>query len=1016
MIILIILSILTVSCAAVSAADVDDVITDVQSDSINLEAGDSDVDIIEASEADQDILSEAVDDGPVLGVTPATGLPIYDADNNWSDDHIFNDDAQPTDIGRSFLDHIEEVSAGTYYHHSQHPLNLYYTSVRNGTMYLILDMGGNYHFKTISLDGITGLSNDYEIINDLADPNGNLYTTICLIRFDHITGTTSNGGLTIQMNQRPKVTVTGIKIYNDTETILYVNDKKEDTIYLGEDATLKANVVYEGTEAPVTSGTVYYYLYSVNGTKVLDMETLPDATPLGSSAPGGTIPYLPDAIGDYEFIAWYPVDDSGHNGESHSNLVTLHVIEPPKLDLKVNKTANVTADDKLVVGDYVKFTITVTNLNDTVNATGVVVNDKLPTGLRFVSSNDTAYDSSTGDWTVGKLNAGESKVLEIVAQVTTVNVITNTATLTACRENDTNPGNNVSSVILTPHTKGVSLALTKEVSNETPLYGSQIDYTITVINLGSVDAHDIEVTDKLPNGLTYVTSSDEVNYDPITGVWNVGTINAGENKTLTITVKVESVEAINNTANITGHSATEEDPVKEDDGDSVVINPIPVFDLELHKSIMDSAEGVAHFVYGSEVVYTIVITNNGPCAAKNVIVKDLLPAGLEFVSATDSNYDSATGKWTVGDLANNGGSKTLNITAIVKEVGSIVNLANITDYDGEDSDLNNNDESVEIIGDPKFDLGVSIEVINPEVLCGQTIKYIITVVNNGPCAAYNVEVTDILPSIFIYVSSSSSADAQTLGSKLLYASELLESASGFDQSTGKWAVGDLNNGDEVQLEIIAEAVEVGDGTITGSVSSDDFKFDTDDTNNEYAADVKVLPCADLSIEKSVDKTEIKVGETVTYTITVTNNGPNDATGVKVTDEDITKHTFVSASDDAYDSSTGVWTVGDLSNGESKTLTVTVKITEVGEFANTATVSGNQDDNDPSNNEGSSSNVTVTETEDPDDPVDPVDPEEPAEPAEPAEEIEPVMPKAGNPILALLLAIILLTGVIFERKE
>ncbi len=1011
MIILIILSILTVSCAAVSAADVDDIITDVQSDSINLEAEDSSVDIIEASEADQGALSEAVDDNPVLGATPATSIPIYEPDNNWSDDHIF--DVQPTAIGKSFLDHIEEVSAGNYYHHPQHPLNLYYTSVRDGSMYIILDMGGNDHFKTIKLSGITGLSNDYEIINDLVDPNGRSYSTICLIRFDNIRGTTSNGGVTIQINQRPKITVSGIKIYNDTETILYVNDKMEDTIYLGEDATLKANVVMEDTKTPVTSGTVKYYLYSVNGTVVLDMSKLPSETPIGTSAPGGTIPYLPDAIGDYEFIAWYPVDDSGHNGESHSNLVTLHVIEPPKLDLSVQKNANVTEGDELVIGVYVKFTITVTNLNDTVDATGVVVNDKLPTGLRFVSSNDTDhYDSSTGDWTVGNLNAGESKVLEIVAQVTTVNEITNTATLTVCRENDTNPDNNVSSVTLTPHPVGISLALTKEVSNETPLYGSEIDYTITVINLGSDDAHDIVVTDILPEGLEYVSDDADGKYDSTTGKWNVGTIKAGENMTLTITVKVQSVDAINNTANITGHNDYEDDPVKEDDFDSVVINPIPVFDLELHKSILDSAEDIPHFVYGSEVVYTIVVTNNGPCVAKNVIVKDLLPAGLEFVDANDTNYDSATGEWTVGDLDADG-IKSLEITAIVKEVGSIVNLANITDYDGEDSNLTNNDESVEIIGDPKFDLGVSIEVINPVVLCGQTIKYIVTVVNNGPCAAYNVEVTDILPSIFTYVSSSSSADAQTLGSKLLYASKLLESASGFDQSTGKWAVGDLNVGDEVQLEIIAKAVEVGDGTIKGSVSSDDFEFDTDETNNEYAADVKVLPCADLSIEKSVDKTEIKVGETVTYTFTVTNNGPNDATGVKVTDEDITKHTFVSASDDAYDSSTGVWTVGDLANGESKTLTVTVKITEVGEFANTATVSGDQDDNDTSNNEGSSSNVTVTETEDPDDPVDPVDP---AEPAEPAEEMEPVMPKAGNPILALLLAIMLLTGVIFERKE
>ncbi len=85
----------------------------------------------------------------------------------------------------------------------------------------------------------------------------------------------------------------------------------------------------------------------------------------------------------------------------------------------------------------------------------------------------------------------------------------------------------------------------------------------------------------------------------------------------------------------------------------------------------------------------------------------------------------------------------------------------------------------------------------------------------------------------------------------------------------------------------------------------------------------------MAIDISVDKTEINVGDEVTYTITVSNNGPNDSSGVKVTDSQLADFTFVSASSDDYDSSSGVWSVGELSNGSSVKLTVTVKIDNAG---------------------------------------------------------------------------------------
>ena len=218
-------------------------------------------------------------------------------------------------------------------------------------------------------------------------------------------------------------------------------------------------------------------------------------------------------------------------------------------------------------------------------------------------------------------------------------------------------------------------------------------------------------------------------------------------------------------------------------------------------------------------------------------------------------------------------------------------------------------------------------------------------------------------------------------------------------------------GEQVQLAILASADVVGGHNIHEHVTADS---DVYEPNNDDETNVKVLAVTDLELDKSVDKTDIKVGDTVTYTFTVTNNGPSDATGVKVTDKNILKHEFVSASSSDYDSATGVWTIGDLANGESVTLTVTVRINEVGVFENTAIVTGNEHDNDTSNNNDSSEKVNVTEeepTEEPITPEEPIDPEEPIAPKEAS-----VLPKAGNPLFVLITSLMVLIGAIFVRRE
>jgi uncharacterized repeat protein (TIGR01451 family) len=182
------------------------------------------------------------------------------------------------------------------------------------------------------------------------------------------------------------------------------------------------------------------------------------------------------------------------------------------------------------------------------------------------------------------------------------------------------------------------LSLGKTVSNPTPNVGDTITFPITLTNSGPATANGVIVTDPLPAGLTFVSSTaSQGTYNSTTGVWTVGTLTNGATVTLQIQATVVSPSTSTNTAVITASDQT--DPVPVNNTATATVTPQQA-NLAVTKTVNNATPNV-----GSTITFTITLTNVGPVTATNVIASDLLPAGLTFVSATPSqgSYTAGTG-------------------------------------------------------------------------------------------------------------------------------------------------------------------------------------------------------------------------------------------------------------------------------------------------------------------------------------------------------------------------------------
>ncbi len=317
-------------------------------------------------------------------------------------------------------------------------------------------------------------------------------------------------------------------------------------------------------------------------------------------------------------------------------------------DISIVKTAS---DPTPLIGSTISFNIAVKN-NGPDLAEDITVQDAVPSGFTYVAGTIAGGDSrgvsgTTLNWAIDSLASGSTVNLTFSAVVNASGDYTNTAALTGVDQCDPNPGNNSSTVTVTPRPNCYNVTAQAD-----PAQGG------TVSGTGNYAAGSLA-----PMAATSATGWHFVN-------WTY------ENGTL-----VSSSASFDYTV---------------PNADSVLVAHFTVDDADL--SLIKEASNLTPFV-GSTVTFKLTLANNGPNAAYNVTVTDVMPDGYTYVAGSIaggtscSEASAPTLTWKVDALAA-GASIELICAAVVNPTGNYTNTAAITGTDQKDPDPDDNTSTV----------------------------------------------------------------------------------------------------------------------------------------------------------------------------------------------------------------------------------------------------------------------------------------------------------------------------------
>ena len=634
-------------------------------------------------------------------------------------------------------------------------------------------------------------------------------------------------------------------------------------------------------------------------------------------------------------------------------------------DLSLSASA---APEPVGVGSNLVYSITVSNAGPA-TATGVIVSNQLPANVTFVSATGGATPSSgVLLLNLGALAVDATNSVQIVVQPTAAGRLTNAFQVFA-NEFDPNLTNNSTAVVSTVTNAPV-------VSQVIPIPGTPVSTNWnpggSTVLLG--EGGGIGVQPILDFGVPFTATPGDVvmlidpnggtntsNWKAVVNFFNpsdpTGTnglvateyqtffpTNAGPNYfasfplfTNVAYVPIASTNADGSiTANYEEYGPSAGGFYVGQKGIIVytaAIQPSAGADLSLTASAAPEPVGV-----GSNLVYSLTVSNAGPAAATGVMVSNQLPAGVTFVSATGgATPSSGVLLLNLGSLAT---GVITNAQIIVQPTagGKLTNLFQVFANETDPVLTNNSATVVSTVTNAAVvsaDLSLSARAAPEPVIVGSNLVYTIAITNRGPSAASGVVVSNRIPANVNFISAT--GGSTPAGGVLLV-------------NLGPLAAGATNS-----AQVIVQPTVAGKLTNLFQV----FANETDPvlTNNFATVTSTVtngppLP-VDVALSIMAAPNPVSVGAPLTYSLTVTNNSSTTATGVVVSNTlppNVTVFSLLPSEGTASNHAGVVtYTVGSLPNGIANTLAIVVIPNAAGLLTNIAVVSSTQTDSQPLNN-------------------------------------------------------------------
>ncbi len=621
------------------------------------------------------------------------------------------------------------------------------------------------------------------------------------------------------------------------------------------------------------------------GNQILSANTVTgtSAVPATSSDANATFTFSQPGIQQITIDFQYP----GSAANPPSQSIGLHDIDfsispANTVDLALTKVVN---DPTPNAGETVTFTLSVDNEGGQ-PASNVEVSDVLPGGYSFSGSSGTgSYDPGSGIWTVGNVPADSTLAIDLFAVVNPSGPYVNTAEIVAMDETD---------IDSTP-------------DNDNPAEDDQDSATIT-INLPPDAVDDsVEAGTNTPLDIDVLDNDSDPQGDPLRITLPTSSTAAG------------GVAVVNDNGTPTnfsddfvryqpplGFSGSDSFVYQVDDGSggtdtaTVSIDVIARVDLSLTKTVDDASPNA-----GDTVTFTLVVSNSSGLVATNVEVEDDLPGGYDFAGSSGAgSYDDDDGIWTIPTVAA-GGTATLGILADVNPSGPYLNVAEIVALDQIDTDSTPDND------DPAEDDQDSATIL----------------LNLPPVAVDDAVEADTNTTLDIDVLDNDS-DPQGDPLRITLASPA---------TTAGGTVTVNNNGTPGAFEDDFVRYQPP----TGFSGNDSFTYQIDDGSggtDTATVTIDVIARVDLSLSKTVDDPSPNAGETVTFTLVVSNDSGLPATNIEVSDPLPGGYEFAgSTGTGSYDESTGIWSIPSVAPGGSAALTLFATVNTSGPYLNVAEI-------------------------------------------------------------------------------